>query len=160
MSADLEAWEPVLGLDPRRPDFATRVEKLENPRLALRPSPTMRKFVAALTARYPELNDDNAGITAWADGPLIGDVSGKFIHVTMVWNKYDEAGPFFLRTAAAFGLDAYDAQTDSYVPAPRGKPGAAAAALIGATILAGNPRASRRAFLGGSLGLVVIGPGA
>jgi hypothetical protein len=55
------------------------------------PTPRITAYVHALLARYPEI-DTNAGEDSpWADAPLMGDASGPFIYLSMVYSHCDEA---------------------------------------------------------------------
>jgi len=70
----------------------------------------MLVFVARLTAKYPDLTTTDE--TPWADGPLTGDISGKFIHFGVSWSWYKkDVVAFIVETGHSLGLHCYDPQT-------------------------------------------------
>ncbi|HEY2179979.1 MAG TPA: hypothetical protein VGH15_15520 [Caulobacteraceae bacterium] len=159
MTANLYAWEPSLGLDPRSADFGERVDSYCDPNNSHPPTPTIHRFVLALLAKYPEKDVPDA-TAVWADGPLIGDASGGFINVAIIWSRFEEARPVFLANAVRFGLDAYDPQEDRLYQPPnygrggplawiRGRAWSFAAVAIGSLALGGERRLSRRELVFG-----------
>lgn len=108
MSADICAWDPLINLDPAAPDFFARLKKYSDPRTRKQPTPRMQQFVAMLLKKYPDLSADTAVQTAWADGPIIDDANGGFIHVSMIWPLYEEAANFFVQQAMIIGFVVYD----------------------------------------------------
>ena len=112
MSANFYAWLPSLPLDPTTKSFVSDVEALYEQ--AEPPHAALLAFVAALLARYPDLDDENE--TCWAAGPLRDEILGRFINVAVVWSQADEAWTFFRETARVHGLICYDPQTDRVYP--------------------------------------------
>jgi hypothetical protein len=111
MTAHLYCWDPKLELDPRDDSFRDRVTKL--PRNE--PSPRLLAFVGELLERYEDLTKSDD--TVWGDGPLVGNIRGGFINISLIWSRYPEATPFIAATAHRHGLDCYDAQTGDFYPA-------------------------------------------
>jgi hypothetical protein len=77
------------------------------------PSPRILDYIAALTARYPDLTEhssDDVDASPWADGPLTLDVKGPFFYFALVYSKVDEALPFIAETARRHGLVCFDPQ--------------------------------------------------
>jgi hypothetical protein len=158
MSANMYAWEPAIRLDPHASDFDSRVDAYSNPASRSPPSAAIRAFVSALLARYPDLTKDEHA--PWADGPLIGDASGGFINVSIVWHRYEETRSFFVHAAGKLGLHAYDPQSGTFFPAKahakstdwRSGRNWAWCALVGVGIAATTSyRLSRRELLSGRL---------
>ena len=114
MSANFWCWLPMLGLLPGSRDFSHRVEGIQeaSPRP---PATAIVEFVGALTKRYPELKEGQTN-TVWADGPLLGDASGQFIDIGILWDRSEEAVPFIVLTANKFGLNCYDPQNSRFYP--------------------------------------------
>ncbi len=71
-------------------------------------------FVSDLIARYPDLAETTD--TVWGDGPLVGNIIGDFINISLVWSRYEEAAPFIVQTAHKHGLHAYNPQTGDFFP--------------------------------------------
>ena len=114
MSANFWCWLPLLALSPSSPDFLSRVERLHNPPFE-RPAPQIENFVKQLTKVYPDLSPTVTD-TAWSDGPLIGDATGRFIDFGISWDYYDKVLPLVVSLGKASGLDCYDPQTSRYYP--------------------------------------------
>jgi hypothetical protein len=77
------------------------------------PSPAIRAFVAAITAEYPDLTDlaaDKVDDGVWADGPLIGNASGPFCYIGIVWSRAESVAPVVARIAAERKLVCFDPQ--------------------------------------------------
>ena len=68
-----------------------------------------------LLARYDDLTKTED--TVWGDGPLIRNIRGDFINISLIWTRYQEAVPFIAATAHRHGLNCYDAQTGDLFPA-------------------------------------------
>jgi hypothetical protein len=119
MSADFLCWIPTLALLPGAPDFIHRTDALSS--LPARPpTPAIVRFVDDLLKRYPDLSD-KTDETAWADGPMIRDANGGFIHFSIRWDYYDKVVPFVTATARRDGLNCFDPQSATYYPGS-GKP--------------------------------------
>ena len=115
MTAHLYCWDPSLALVPADRSFHDRITALhqgvEPPR-----SPKLVALVADLPARYGDLTETDD--TVWADGPLVDNIIGGFINMSLIWSRYQEAVPFVVTTAHKHGLHCYDPQTDGFHPAP------------------------------------------
>lgn len=115
MSANMYAWEPGIRLDPHAPDFNSRVDAYCDPARMSPPSSAIQAFVSTLLARYPDLTEDED--TPWADGPLIGNASGGFINISILWSRYEEAASFFIDAGGELGLHVFDPQSGTFIPA-------------------------------------------
>jgi hypothetical protein len=86
------------------------------------PTPRIRRFVAALLERYPdlsELDDDAIEDSPWTDGPLIYNASGRFMCFNVVANEAgEEAWTYAVRTARASGLVCFDPQSGALAKVP------------------------------------------
>ena len=115
MSADFICWEPSLEINQSSPSFGQQLrsaQKSKDP-----PSEKMLVFVARLTAKYPDLTTTDD--TPWADGPLTGDISGKFIHFGVSWSWYKtDVVAFIVETGHSLGLHCYDPQTGALHKSP------------------------------------------
>jgi hypothetical protein len=114
MTAHLYCWAPTLELDPTDEEFPERVSDLQRARKPAR-SPRLVAFVEDLLSRYADLTQTED--TVWGDGPLLGNILGEFINMSLVWTRYAEAAPFIFETAQKHGLHCYDPQTDEFSPA-------------------------------------------
>jgi hypothetical protein len=53
-------------------------------------------------------------VDLWGDGPLINDILGDFITMSLIWNRYNQAVPYIVETVHKNGLHCYDPQTDEF----------------------------------------------
>jgi hypothetical protein len=75
------------------------------------PTPAIRTFVEALTAKYPDgLPDDRVDEGVWSDEPLAGNAIGTFFYFGIVGSRVDEVVPFVARVAKEHGLVCFDPQ--------------------------------------------------
>jgi hypothetical protein len=111
MTAHLVCWDPKLEIDPDDGSIWEQLAAL--PRTE--PAPKLLAFVQELLARYEDLSE--SGDTVWGDGPLVNNIVGDWINISLVWTGYQEAASFVTATAHRHGLDCYDAQTAEYFPA-------------------------------------------
>lgn len=113
MTAHIYCWAPELDLDPARSSFPDELGAVDG----APPSQKLLSFVSDLLNRYEDVtvSDD----TVWGDGPLIRNISGDFINMSLVWSRYEEAAPFIVSTAHAHQLNCYDPQTGEFFPARR-----------------------------------------
>jgi hypothetical protein len=100
MSFDLAVWE---GPRPASSDEALeRFEELYERYIEEKmetPSPTIVRFVKALTATFPDLTDlpdDRVDESPWSDGPLLGNASGPFFYFGMSFSRVEEVFPSLL----------------------------------------------------------------
>jgi len=108
LSADFMCWEPSLEINQSSPSFGQQLRSAQKSKEP--PSEKMLVFVARLTAKYPDLTTTDD--TPWADGPLTGDISGKFIHFGVSWSWYEkDVVAFIVETGHSLGLLCYDLQT-------------------------------------------------
>jgi len=113
VTAHIYCWAPNLQLDPADSNFRDKVRALQG-RSKVPPSETLVMFVSDLIARYPDLAETTD--TVWGDGPLVGNIIGDFINISLVWSRYEEAAPFIVQTAHKHGLHAYNPQTGDFFP--------------------------------------------
>jgi hypothetical protein len=114
-SAYMYCWEPSLALNPAEQSFYKTISALQADALqAANParSPKLVAFVTDLLARYPDLTDTED--TVWADGPLVNDITGGVINMSLIWTRYQEAAPFVVATAHKHGLNCFDPQTGEF----------------------------------------------
>jgi hypothetical protein len=78
-------------------------------------SPKLLAFVSELLSRYADLTETDD--TVWGDGPLVNNILGGFINMSLIWSRYQEAASFVAATAHCHGLDCYDPQTGDFYPA-------------------------------------------
>jgi hypothetical protein len=114
MTAHLYCWDPKIGLDPADRMFWDKIRALRS-EVPPRRSPKLIAFVTDLLARYGDLTETND--TVWADGPLVGNIIGDYINMSLSWSRYHEAIPFVIATAHQHGLHCYDPQTGKFYPA-------------------------------------------
>ena len=115
LSADFMCWEPTLEINQSSPSFVQQLRSAQKSKEP--PSEKMLVFVARLTAKYPDLTTTDD--TPWADGPLTGDISGKFIHFGVSWSWYKkEVVAFIVETGHSLGLHCYDPQTGALHKSP------------------------------------------
>jgi hypothetical protein len=101
-------WEPSLEIHQSSPSFQRQLRSAQASKEP--PSEKMLTFVAYLTAKYPDLTTTDD--TPWADGPLTGDISGKFIHFGVSWSWYTrDVIAFIVETSHSLGLYCYDPQS-------------------------------------------------
>jgi hypothetical protein len=113
MTAHLYCWTPSLGLNPTDVTFSERIRAIHRHPLPPR-SPRLVDFVNDLLARYADLTETDD--TVWGDGPLVGNIIGDFINMSLVWSRYEEAAPFIVETAKRHGLHCFDPQTGKFFP--------------------------------------------
>lgn len=114
MSYNLAVWEG------ERPKTNAEAEKMLEALLAQHqqaekppaPTPAIRRYVEALLARYPDLDDDNEDTCPWSDSPLINNASGPIFYLAMVFSKAESAGAFATKLANEHGLICFDPQSN------------------------------------------------
>lgn len=74
------------------------------------PNPAFARFVAALTARFPDLADCDEDDAVWTDGPLRGDGDEAVLNLGLRSDGCAQVLPFLVETARSFGLNVYDMQ--------------------------------------------------
>jgi hypothetical protein len=82
------------------------------------PTPRVRAFIEAITAKYPDLgdlSDDEIDDGVWSDGPLVGNANGPFFYFGLVWSRVEEVVPFLAETARAHGLVCFDPQSNALI---------------------------------------------
>jgi hypothetical protein len=82
---------------------------------AVKPSASIKAFIAAITAKYPDLTDlpdDQVDDGVWSDGPLIGNASGPYFYFGIVWSRAEEVAAFVARIAREQGLVCFDPQSE------------------------------------------------
>lgn len=88
------------------------------------PSPRIEAYVRALLDRYPDIgsDEDEEEQSPWADGPLMGDASGPFLYLPLVYSQCDEASAWVAQLAQDRGLVCYDPQFGKLRPWPPRSP--------------------------------------
>src|SRR5690349_19255569 len=112
MSYDLAVWE---GKRPKtaaaaKKTFATMFAKYQDVDESPGPTPAIARYVEALLAKYPDLDDDNEDTCPWADGPLINNATGPIFYFAMVFEKAKTASAFAAKLAKERGLVCFDPQ--------------------------------------------------
>jgi hypothetical protein len=64
------------------------------PPQAWRGQPAIRRYVEALLAKYPDLDDDNEDECPWSDSPLINNATGPIFYFVMVFSQAEAASAF------------------------------------------------------------------
>lgn len=118
MSFDLAVW---CGERPASDAAAAAVyedlmDRMEAGEFEMEPSPTIRAYVEALLARWPDIDEDAGEDSPWAVAPLMENAFGDAVYFPMVWSRADEASDFAARTAAEHGLVCYDPQRETLLP--------------------------------------------
>jgi len=115
MTAHVYCWTPSLGLNPADRDFKEQIRAMyQQPKPA--PSPRLVAFVKDLLSRYADVTESQD--TVWGDGPLVNNIRGDFINMSLIWTRYAEAAAFIIETAQKHGLQCYDPQGDNFFPSP------------------------------------------
>ncbi|SDP82740.1 hypothetical protein [Lentzea jiangxiensis] len=115
MSYDLAVWEGARPAD----DAAARTalddlyERYVYSDVEHAPTPLIKKYVAALLDRWPDLSEDDDDTSPWSTSPLIGEARGPLIYFPMRYSMADEASAFAAQLATSMGLVCFDPQIDS-----------------------------------------------
>jgi hypothetical protein len=113
LTAHFYCWEPTLDICPKRWDFKQRLQEAQDQSGT---SVKLLEFVAALQAKYPDLNETDD--TPWATGPLTGEICDSFINFAVSWSWYnDDLISFVVETAHAHGLHCFDPQSNEFYEA-------------------------------------------
>lgn len=80
------------------------------------PTPRIAAYVGALLDRYPEIDTEAGEDSPWATGPLMGEASGPFLYLPMVYSQCDEASAWVAQLAQDHGLVCYDRQVGKLRP--------------------------------------------
>jgi hypothetical protein len=108
LTSHFYCWEPALDICPKRSDFKDRLREAQK---QSGPSAKLLEFVASLLDKYPDLT--NTDDTAWATGPLTGEITGGFINFPVSWSWYNDGlVSFIVEVAYSHGLHCFDPQTD------------------------------------------------
>jgi hypothetical protein len=112
VSYDLAVWD---GARPKTDaEAATTFEVLyaqaRQAETPAEPTPAIRRYVEALLARYPDMDDDNEDECPWADAPLINNAIGPLFYFAMVFSKAETASAVAAELARAHGLVCFDPQ--------------------------------------------------
>ena len=81
-------------------------------------SPTIRRFVEAALARFPEATEHSGDECPWASAPLIEGAIGDLIYLPMTFQGADYARDVLAGIAHDLGLVCYDPQLEELLPAP------------------------------------------
>jgi hypothetical protein len=115
MSFDLAVWE---GARPRtNEDGAAEFAQLHANYIdgkPVKPTPRITAFVAAVTAKYPDLTDmpdDRVEDGVWADSPLMNNASGPYFYFCIRWSRAEEVSAFVAEVAKELGLVCFDPQS-------------------------------------------------
>lgn len=71
-------------------------------------SDIVRRFVGALTSRWPDV--DVGDDTPWAGVPLLKGASGPYVYLSISWTAAEEVSAFVASTASEFGMVCFDPQ--------------------------------------------------
>ncbi|MFE3074387.1 hypothetical protein [Streptomyces sp. NPDC059247] len=74
------------------------------------PTKQIAAYVAELLEQWPDLTEDEDGISPWSPGPLIGEASGPLIYFPMRWSIAQEASAYAAGVASSMGLNCYAPQ--------------------------------------------------
>jgi hypothetical protein len=128
MSVDLAIWEgpPPANDNEARITFADLANRFLGSRRAP-PTAKIATYVSTLTARYPELVEDEEPDDAlWSSGPLIDNASGPIAYIGLKLDSLVHDGwRYCVETAHSQGLVAFDPQSDALAnPDPTTAPAA------------------------------------
>ena len=117
MTYNLAVWQgpmPATAEDALA-QYEAMVERLGAGQLE-EPTPTIRAYVDALLARWPDIDDEDDNDTPWVTSPLIGEAFGNAIYFPMVWSRCEEASDFAAHLAQQHGLVCFDPQLGNLRP--------------------------------------------
>jgi hypothetical protein len=80
------------------------------------PTPRIGAYVCALLDRYPDIDTEAGEGSPWATGPLMGEASGPFLYLPLVYSRCNEASAWIARLAQDQGLVCYDPQAGKLRP--------------------------------------------
>ncbi len=114
MSYALAVWE---GKRPKtNAEAKTRFEalfaKYQEAERSPAPRPAIRRYVAALLAKYPDLDDDNEDECPWSDAPLITNATGPIFYFAIAFSRARTASAFAAKVAKEHGLVCFDPQSN------------------------------------------------
>jgi hypothetical protein len=114
MSYTLAVWE---GARPKTNPAAVKtfealIAKYQAIEKSPRPRPAIRRYVEALLAKHPDLDDDNEVECPWSDSPLINNATGPIVYFAMVFSKAKTASAFAAKLAKTHGLVCFDPQSN------------------------------------------------
>lgn len=114
MSYNLAVWE---GKQPKtdaeaEQTFETLLAEHQEPEPSPAPTPAIRRYVEALLAKYPDLDDDNEDECPWSDAPLLNNATGPIFYFGMVFRKAETASAFAAKLAKEHGLVCFDPQSN------------------------------------------------
>ena len=117
MSYDLAVWQGDPADDAAAAaEYAARMDAMEAALEQGRPgpeaTPTIRAFVEAALARYPELHESSGDECPWASAPLLGEAFGDFICFPLTYSGAEFARDELAGIAARLGLVCYDPQVE------------------------------------------------
>ena len=117
MSYDVAIWD---GEQPKSDDDALEVFEqmaaVYDAETDETPSAALLLFIRDLTDRYPDLTtlpDNEVDDSPWADGPLVNNVTGRFLYLALAFAKTEEVLGFIAETARKYDLVCFDPQTET-----------------------------------------------
>lgn len=121
MSYNFAVWEgaPPLSNAHASSEFERRCDLLATEledSIGKQVSPTIRSFVDALVAVYPEQPDASGVASPWADGSLINNATGDFIYFAAVPERVEQVGQLVMQSADNLALVAFDPQVEELMP--------------------------------------------
>ena len=116
MSVDMAVWEGDRPADEAAGEmFDALYDRYIEREYPTEPTAKIKEFVETLTATFPDLDalgDDEVDDSPWSDSPLLGNASGPFIYVGMVFSDAaEQAWELARATAERLGLVAFDPQS-------------------------------------------------
>jgi hypothetical protein len=81
-------------------------------------TPTIRAFVEAALARFPELDEEFGDECPWASSPLMEEAVGDLIYVPMTFSGAEYAREVLAGIATAQGLVCYDRKSSTFCLLP------------------------------------------
>jgi hypothetical protein len=118
VSYDVAVWvgpQPVSD-ETAREEFRRRSSRGQR----VKPSAAIAGYVAALTARYPDLGDED-GESPWAAGPLLEEADGDFIYIAISASAPADVLRYAVEVATHRGLVCFDPQAGKILT-PDAKP--------------------------------------
>jgi hypothetical protein len=117
MSYDLAVWEGARPKSAR--EAKLHFEALASAHDRAAPSPAIARYVKALLARWPDIDEDDE--SPWSDAPLMNNARGSMIYFGMVYSRAGEASAFAADLAQKHGLVCFDPQTEELRPTAKEK---------------------------------------
>lgn len=101
MSYDLAVWEGDRPANDRAAaaEFEALYDRYIESNETVEPTERIAAYVAALLARFPDIDTDAGDESPWSSGPLMSEASGPLVYFPMVWSRCDEVSAWAAEVA-------------------------------------------------------------